>query len=191
MKNHVEDASLAILKPDPQNARKHNPRNVGMIERSVGEVGFGRSIVAAADGTIIAGNATADALASAGFEDAIVVHTRGDRAIIHIRDDLVSGSQQATKLALYDNRAAELAEWDVEVLQDLVDTDVLPGLFTDAELDRILSDAQGNAPAELDTSSQMQGLEYRIVVECANEEQQAAFLSEFQGRGIPARALIS
>ena len=38
--NHIKD-----LKPDPQNARAHTPRNVGMIEKALGEVGAARSIV--------------------------------------------------------------------------------------------------------------------------------------------------
>lgn len=31
--------SIADLNPDPQNARKHNPRNLGMIRQALGEVG--------------------------------------------------------------------------------------------------------------------------------------------------------
>jgi hypothetical protein len=54
--------TLSDLKPDKRNARKHTPRNVGMIESSMQRDGFGRSVLLANnDGTIIAGNATIDA----------------------------------------------------------------------------------------------------------------------------------
>lgn len=37
---HIKD-----LKPDRRNARKHNPRNIDMLTRSLQEVGAARSIV--------------------------------------------------------------------------------------------------------------------------------------------------
>jgi len=50
-----KECSLADLTLDPKNARKHNPRNIGMIVKSVGEVGVGRSIVIDEDGIVLAG----------------------------------------------------------------------------------------------------------------------------------------
>lgn len=61
-------AHLSDLKQDGRNARRHSPRNLAMIEESIQRNGFGRSILLANDGTIIAGNATYESCASAGFE---------------------------------------------------------------------------------------------------------------------------
>jgi len=54
----MTDTTLASLRPDPNNARRHTPRNVGMIETALREVGAARSIVIDEDGVILAGNAT-------------------------------------------------------------------------------------------------------------------------------------
>lgn len=50
--------SVGDLKPDPRNARRHTPGNVGAIEQALHEVGAARSIVIDEDGTVLAGNAT-------------------------------------------------------------------------------------------------------------------------------------
>lgn len=110
----VRDGSIAELKPHQRNARKHNPRNVGAIEKSLQENGFGRSLLVARDGTILAGNATSEALGNTGFEDAIIVESDGTRPIVHVRTDLDPTDEMAIKLALADNRSAELAEWDTD-----------------------------------------------------------------------------
>jgi hypothetical protein len=45
MSKNVEIIGLSDLKPDPQNARKHTPRNVAMVADALQEVGAARSIV--------------------------------------------------------------------------------------------------------------------------------------------------
>src|SRR5690349_25083987 len=65
---HIKD-----LTPDPANARQHNPRNVGMIQDALQEVGAARSIVIDEAGTILAGNATVEAAAAAGITRVQVV----------------------------------------------------------------------------------------------------------------------
>ena len=63
--------NLADLKPDKRNARKHNPRNIGMIADAIREIGVSRSGVIDEDGNILAGNGTYDALSEA-YCDVIV-----------------------------------------------------------------------------------------------------------------------
>lgn len=113
--NHLGD-----LKPDPRNARKHGPRNQGAIAESLQRNGFGRSILLANDGTIIAGNATADAAGSVGLEDVLIVESDGRKVIAVKRTDVAPGSPEFHELAIADNRSAELADgWDLPVLADL------------------------------------------------------------------------
>lgn len=137
MANHLRD-----LKPDTRNARKHNPRNVGQIERSIQANGFGRSLLLANDGTIIAGNATYDAASSVGLENVLVVETDGTQVIAVKRTDVAPGSKQFHELAIADNRAAELADWDSGVLQLLAEQDQidLTQFFQDDELNALLAD---------------------------------------------------
>ena len=129
--------TLADLTPDPRNARRHNPRNVGMLEKALGEVGAARSIVIDEHGVVLAGNATIEAAARAGIERVQVVDADGETIIAVRRTGLTA--KQKTRLALYDNRTAELADWDADVIADLLATEreLLDGLFADDELARL------------------------------------------------------
>jgi DNA modification methylase len=66
-----------------------------------------------------------------------VIDADGEEVIAVRRSNLTP--EQKTRLALYDNRAAELAEWDVDVLAGLSDEGTLEGLFTSEELDALLA----------------------------------------------------
>lgn len=135
-------STISNLKYDPRNARRHTPRNVGMVEHSIQRDGFGRSILVANDGTIIAGNATVEAAASAGIENVIVVESDGKSIIAVKRTDIEPGSPEFTALAISDNRAAELAEWDSGVLAALADDGVdLSQFWFEDELAAVLEDA--------------------------------------------------
>ena len=111
-----------------------------MVESSIQRDGFGRSILLANDGTVIAGNATVDAAASAGLDDVLVIETDGTKVIAVKRTDVAPGSEQFHRLALADNRAAELASWDAEVLAGLQDEVDLSAFFFDDELARVLAE---------------------------------------------------
>lgn len=129
--------TLADLTPDPRNARRHNPRNVGMLEKALGEVGAARSIVIDEHGVVLAGNATIEAAARAGIEKVQVVDADGETIIAVRRTGLTAA--QKTRLALYDNRTAELADWDADVIADLMANEraMLDGLFENDELAKI------------------------------------------------------
>lgn len=192
MSNQItKDAHIGDYKLDPRNARKHNPRNVGMIERSLSRVGSGRSLVASREGTILAGNATLEAAASAGIEEAIVIPTYGDKLIIHQRLDLSDADARATELALYDNRSAELAEWDTDILNDLREGSLdLDQMWSEREL-AVLFDEQRPEDRDLDASPQLGDLQYRVVVDLSDEDAQADFIAEMGARNLACRALIS
>lgn len=160
MPGKVETVSLGDLKPDPRNARRHTARNVGLIENALQEVGAARSIVIDEAGTVLAGNATIEAAAHAGIERVRVVDTDGDTLVAVRRTGLTPA--QKTRLALYDNRAAELADWDDGVLADLVAEmpEVAKGLWTDAELHALLAEAarvgDPDAEPQLDRAAELE-----------------------------------
>lgn len=130
---------ISELKPDQKNARRHTPRNVGMVEHSIQRDGFGRSILVAKDGTIIAGNATIEAAAAAGIENVVVVESDGKSIIAVKRTDVEPDSPEFHALALSDNRAAELASWDADVLAALADDGVdLSQFWFEDELGAVL-----------------------------------------------------
>ncbi len=129
---------IADLKPDTKNARKHTPRNIGMIATSLQEVGAARSIVIDEDNNILAGNGTIEAAAQVGITKMQVVDVDGDTIVAVRRSGL--NQKQKKRLALFDNRTAETAEWDKDVLQSLYDEDqsVLEGMWKDSEVSELL-----------------------------------------------------
>jgi DNA modification methylase len=140
----MADGHIGDLTPDGRNARRHNPRNVGMIEAALREVGAARSIVVDENGVILAGNATIEAAAAAGIERVITVDADGETIIAVRRSNLTD--EQKKKLALWDNRTAELAEWDPAVLDELSTELDLNGMFYDDELAGILADLAKPVP---------------------------------------------
>lgn len=138
--NNGKIKHISDLVPDPANARKHTPRNTGMIEKALGEVGAARSIVIDEAGIILAGNATIEAAAAAGIEKVQVVDADGETIIAVRRSGLTD--EQKKRLALFDNRAAELADWDVgQLLADYESGLPINDLWTDEEFSALLEGA--------------------------------------------------
>lgn len=127
-----ESVHVSQLRFDPKNARKHPRQNLQTLEKSLSEVGAGRSILLAKDGTIIAGNATVEVAAQAGFETVKIIESDGTELIAVRRTDVDSSDPQFTKMALYDNLSSEQAEWDTQTLQDFQEV-------PEFELDHIFS----------------------------------------------------
>lgn len=130
---HMKTATLKDLRQDPQNARKHNPRNIGMIESSLRQVGAARSGVIDENGVILAGNGTYEALVNAGINKIKIVEADGEEWVVVRRKGLTE--EQKRILAVSDNRAGDLAEWDGPVL-DAQGIDLAPW-FSGGELRKL------------------------------------------------------
>ncbi|HEY6362710.1 MAG TPA: hypothetical protein VIX63_16495 [Vicinamibacterales bacterium] len=125
--DHIRD-----LTPDPVNRRQHTPRNLGLVVEALQTVGAARSIVIDEAGMVLAGNGVLEAAAEAGIERLRVVDADGETLVAVRRTGL--SDEQKRRLAMYDNRSAELALWNVEQLKldDAAGLDLQP-FFTDAE----------------------------------------------------------
>jgi len=128
----VANTTIADLKPDPRNVRTHNPRNIGMIVNALHQVGAARSIVLDEDNVILAGNGVIEAAAEAGIERVRIIDADGEEIIAVRRSGLTD--EQKQKLAIYDNRTAELAAWDTDALADIGEDLDLGEFFTGTEL---------------------------------------------------------
>lgn len=104
------------LRHDPNNAKIHTERNKSVIDASLKEIGAFRSIAVDGDGIIRAGNGVYEQALAQGKKIKIV-DTDADTLIAVRRKDLTG--EQAIKAALYDNRAGELGEWNVDVLKEI------------------------------------------------------------------------
>lgn len=181
--SHLKD-----LTSDPRNARKHNPRNVGMIEDALRRVGAARSIVIDEDGVVLAGNATIEAAAAAGIEKVTVVDVDGETIVAVRRSNL--NAKQKRQLGALDNRSAELADWDIEQLQSYIDEgDDLGYLFTDDELAGLMAYDPDSAPEDGE-GEPLPTEEWGVIVECRNEQEQTKLLDRLTDEGLTCRALI-
>lgn len=101
----IEQVPVEKLTFDPSNARKHSDANLAAIAESLKQFGQRKPIVVTADGVIVAGNGTVEAARLLGLTDVDVVRVPKDW-----------DSDRVKAFALADNRTAELAEWNPEVL---------------------------------------------------------------------------
>jgi hypothetical protein len=136
--------TVDTLTPDPHNRRRHTPRNLEMIGASLRDVGAARSIVIDEDNEVLAGNGVLEAASGAGISKVQIVDAEGDTIIAVRRRGLTDVQKRA--LAIFDNRTAELAEWNT----DQLDSDQKAGLdlrpfWTPEELDALASNAATDA----------------------------------------------
>ena len=111
----IERRSIAELSNDPANARKHNDKNIEAIIASLRRFGQQKPIVIDRNNIVRAGNGTLEAARRLGWDsiDCVKTSLEGSDAIAY---------------AIADNRTAELAEWDDNVLAAQ-----LNGLLTESE----------------------------------------------------------
>ncbi|MBQ0066832.1 MAG: DNA modification methylase [Phascolarctobacterium sp.] len=104
----IEKVKLCDLVPDNRNARSHSERNIIEIMKSLEEHGQYRPfVVQKGTNRVCVGNGMLAAMLRLGM-------TEGDAVIKELTDE------QFTRLALADNRTAELAEWNDDILKDLL-----------------------------------------------------------------------
>lgn len=128
---------LAELLADPNNRRVHTTRNLDMLREALTQVGAARSIVVDEHDVVLAGNGVTAAAVQAGIAHVRIVDASGDELIAVRRRGL--SDEQKRALALFDNRTAELAEWDTEALAADKERGLsLQPFWTQAEEDTLL-----------------------------------------------------
>lgn len=115
------------------------------------------------------------------------------RVPVHVAADLTPAQARAYRLT--DNRTNEAA-WIAELLSTELaaardeGSDLALTGFTDREIAKALdvqeSEGSGSSPSEMS-----EDLEYRIVIDCEGEVQQATLIERFEKQGLTCRALIS
>ena len=168
-------ADADSLVPWDKNPRK-NAAAIAEVAESIKRFGFASPIIArTADRMVIAGHTRLAAAKSLGIEKVPVRFVDLDPA-------------DARLLALVDNKLGELAKWDDEKLAVLLEDLNSPWLerigFDVGE------DVEG-ALSDFDDLGDVGAVEYRVVVACTDEHDQAELLSELESRGLKCQALMS
>jgi DNA modification methylase len=102
----LEKIAIEKLTLDPNNARAHDDKNLKAIEGSLQEFGQRKPIVIDQNNVIVAGNGTVTAAKALGWTEIEAVRVPADWDADRIK-----------AFALADNRTAELATWNQEVLE--------------------------------------------------------------------------
>ena len=151
---------VADLSSDPANARKHDEKNIDSIIASLRRFGQQKPIVIDASKVVRAGSGTLEAAKRIGWETIECVETN------------LKGSD-AIAYAIADNRTAELAEWDDDVLAAQLnglladDPDLLLAAgFSDEELQEMLLAADFE-PGTEDDQGRLDQVDPKIVT-CPN-----------------------
>ena len=125
-------APIDSIKPDSHNARKHDDRNIKTIKESLSTYGQRKPIVANHNGIIEAGNGLWQAAKELGWTEI---------AVVTVKDDV----DYAKGFGIMDNKSAELAEWSMPDLKDILESldtgsfDMKATGFSDSEIEELMT----------------------------------------------------
>ena len=176
---------LQTVYADPRSITPHprNPRvgNVGMIIESITENGLYRPIyVQRSTGYVLAGNHTLQALLQMGRESVPVI-------MLDVDDET------ALRILLVDNRSSELGSYNddrlIEILESL---DSFAGTgWTPDDLEALIGSPVEEIEDALSAESRMGDLQFRVIVDCNDEDDQARLIATLETEGRACRPLIS
>lgn len=152
----VEQIAIAKLKPDPNNARKHDGRNMAAISESIKHFGQVEPlIVQKSSSMVIGGNARLEVMKHQGIKRVDVVKLDIDDA-------------RAAALSVALNRTAELAKWDDAILAGILD-----GLPDEFDIEKLGFSDQELRDMHYDIGSSKPSDEWNGMPEFVNEDQEA------------------
>src|SRR6266700_2317375 len=123
----IETLPISALHPDPANARRHGPRNLDAITSSLARFGQQKPVVIDQNNVVRAGNGSLAAAKSLGWS-----------TLQCVRTELIG--VDASAFAIVDNRSAELADWDPDILAAaLADPAIGDLAFDDSEIEALLT----------------------------------------------------
>jgi ParB-like chromosome segregation protein Spo0J len=205
MKKNVDQLRIEYVPLDklirwPRNPKEHD---LGAINQSIERFGFVNPIIVdETSGKIVAGHGRVDTLQQlkvSGAKAPAGITTAGNTWLVPvIRGVAFKSESEAEAYIVADNQLTILGGWDDaklgQVLADLAAQDGLDGTgFDKDDVDDLLKRLNGEdeSPATPRDQGQLGELQYRIVVECGNEQEQVRLLEKFDAEGIVCKALIS
>ena len=166
------------LKLDERNARKHERRSIDAIKTSLAMYGQQKPIVALTSGVVIAGNGTLEAARELGWNRIAVVTFDTEN------------EARARAFAIMDNRSAELSSWDseqlIQSLQSFDESLLRSTGFTDEALKAMLE----RSHVEFDTTSKLDSMMFRVIIENLDEQQQLNLIRNLESQGFHCKAMM-
>ena len=110
MSLEIRALSVADLRSDPNNVREHSAENIKAVKASLENFGQRKPIVVTGKNVVVAGNGTLQAASELGWDTIATVVVPSDWS-----------DEQVRAYAIADNRTAELATWNKELLAQQLD----------------------------------------------------------------------
>lgn len=163
------------LTQDQHNFNKGTDKGRDLMEKSLTELGAGRSILVDRNGNIIAGNKTQEAAIKAGIKKVRVIETTGDELVAVKRTDLDIDSDEGRRLALADNATTQV---------NLVfDHKELEACMLECDLDPNEWGVPLLAPDENEEH------EYQVIVDVDNEKEQEKLYNRLTKQGYECKII--
>ena len=176
MELEIKVIAIDDLILDPDNARAHNQKNLDAIAKSLQMFGQRKPVVITKELVVVAGNGTLEAARQIGWKGL---------SCVTVPDDWDTDTIKAYALA--DNRTAELASWNTEVLLgQLRDLDSSDWSVTDLGFKGFDLKTRD----EIDTDLKEIGERFEVVIECDDENDQTALLLRLSQEGLRVRAIV-
>jgi ParB-like chromosome segregation protein Spo0J len=176
---------VEALIPYARNARTHSDAQIAQLAASLREFGWTNPILVDGESGVIAGHGRLLAARKLGMKEVPVIEL----------GHLTPTQKKAYIIA--DNKMALNAGWDFELLrEDLNELDAenfdleLTG-FDAKELEDVMTwapDEKGKGKGEGESGPQEQ---WHVLIECANEAQQAELLERLTEEGLKCKALVA
>lgn len=173
---------ISELKFDQRNINKGSEFGNSLLEKSLREVGAGRSVLLDKNLNIIAGNQTIQKASELGFEDVVIVQTTGNQVVAVQRMDIDINSEMGTKLKILDNTVSKVNYVeDVEIAEVLCEEYKLQAANYGMKFLKA-ADEQQHEPSGYDQEKQ-----WYINIRCDNEEQTQKLYERFIAEGLDVK----
>lgn len=148
MPDTVYRAKLSDIRQLKRNPNKGSLRGQYMLEKSFEDGGAGRSILLAADGSILAGNHASEVYGQvSGNEEVLVIETDGKTLVAVKRTDIPDEDDPRAKLLIIaDNRSSDVHEYDADVVAELLaeNEELVKAFWREDELAELIPQGVGS-----------------------------------------------
>lgn len=167
MQEQIIYKKISELKNNPNNPRK-NDNAVDTVAKSIQKYGFRNPLIVDDAGVVWCGNTRLKAAKKLKLKEVPCI----------VVNDLTE--QQMTELALLDNKTNEIAEWDTDMLSDILKSVDLSEFDLDWNVDDVLE-----TPNEIDRKdiSDTVQSQYELIVDCEDENNLENLYNEMTQRG--------
>lgn len=176
--DQIEQWDVERLRPADRNPRKHPQKQIEQLAARYKVVGFTKPMLVRHDGRIIAGHGRWEAAKIAGLKTVPVIVAPKEWTDDQCRAELLA-----------DNALGDGSKWDEEELG--AELALLTGAGIDLKPLGFAPLKEGAGDGEPDTSPQLQGLSYSVVIRCKDEAHQGELLARFEAEDLTCEALIS